>query len=655
MSLLMEALKKAEAAKSEVPPPRLAEKSGDQLPANNIHLALTVIETPSSIDEQLQIEQIDTEPTSDLDELEEIRDEVNAWQQQLLAEATERDHFLAEESEEKYIAIAADDSSPLAEMLATELSKPLDWEAGILPEFQKILATEPTDELIVLEDTQSTLHWEVEPSVPPENDSLEVVNSAPTLSFSREIVPDLSLMQVTKPESHSHLKLDWDDDILATTAPVTPIYEPISSTTPSKSGEFTPAPTVKNSAISQEKQSSQQRDEAKRLFKASSHRTSNYRWAYIALLIVGFVSFLGTYGIQHQDVLTHYLALFNEQFTGTNLVVNLPPPEKHPLPTPATHPVESTVIIPVVSDKKLPPPPAPTPNVTPPAPPPVPVKVPNLQPTELKPTVTASAETGRALPPATTPSPLADIPKPVKKPNSPPVSPKTPDNVVATMQLSQNKDIQIKHSTLKPRMHQNLTQAYAAFQRGENKTALSAYQTVLQQEPRNRDALLGLAAIAVRQQRYPQATRYYQDVLKYYPQDPVAQTNLLSISKQLGGEDREIQLQNLARTAQQPAYIYFQLGVVYAQQNRWNDAQQAFFEASRIDSQNADYSYNLAVSLEHLHQPQVAITYYQRAVQLQQKQGKFHSFEPNVVQRRIAALRATTGSVAETTNLMNLD
>jgi tetratricopeptide (TPR) repeat protein len=202
-------------------------------------------------------------------------------------------------------------------------------------------------------------------------------------------------------------------------------------------------------------------------------------------------------------------------------------------------------------------------------------------------------------------------------------------------------------------LHQNLTQAYASFQRGENTHALTAYQTVLQQEPRNRDALLGVAAIAVRQGNHPQARRYYQEVLKYYPQDPVAQTNLLSISEQVNHEERETQLKTLTRTTQQPAYVYFQLGLVYAQQNRWNDAQQAFFEAYRIDSQQADYAYNLAVSLEYLHQPQAAVTYYQRAMQLQQKQGKSRSFEPHLVQQRIATLLKMPTRRREVTNLLD--
>lgn len=619
MSLLMEALKKAEAAKSASSPVAPIEDS----PAANIAVS-TDIST---------------------DELDEIGDEVNAWQQQLLAEATARTELFtvaSSESETTQLVTEAEDTSPLiAAMLATESTPQIDWEAGILPEFQAVLAAEVIAEPVVLEDTQSTIHWEEEPSVALETEQVAAPTPAPTLNFSREIVPDLSL-NIEPPASSSHLKLDWDDDILtsAPIPPVAPVFETV--TTPNVQ------PPVSTS-ISQEKPAAQQRDEAKRLFKAAATRRMNYWWISVAMSLLS-VGILGFYALQNQALLTYYMALWNHQFTDATLVVNLPPTYRPPNVTP--HPVESTPIKPATPAK---------PSETPPTELVVKATVPPNDPKPPAPLEFAAKTTVTAPPndpkpnvtPPTSPPVALQKPvekpvvKPVVKPRSPPKIPKateTPDNAIATIQRANNKDIKITRSSLQPHLHQNLTQAYTAFQRGENSRALAAYQSVLQQEPRNRDALLGIAAIAVRQHNYPQATRHYQAVLRYYPQDPVAQTNLLSMTEQTdGGEDRETQLKTLAHTTPQPAYIYFQLGLVYAQQNRWNEAQQAFFEAYRIDSQQADYAYNLAVSLEYLHQSQAAVTYYQRAVQLQQKQGKSSSFEPKVAQQRIATLKTATG------------
>ena len=63
-------------------------------------------------------------------------------------------------------------------------------------------------------------------------------------------------------------------------------------------------------------------------------------------------------------------------------------------------------------------------------------------------------------------------------------------------------------------------------------------------------------------------------------------------------------------------FLHFSLGNLYASQSRWPDAQQAFFDAYTMDSGNADYAYNLAVSLDRLGHPDTALDYYKTAMQL---------------------------------------
>ena len=68
--------------------------------------------------------------------------------------------------------------------------------------------------------------------------------------------------------------------------------------------------------------------------------------------------------------------------------------------------------------------------------------------------------------------------------------------------------------------------------------------------------------------------------------------------------------------ASQPesAALHFALGNLYARQQRWSEAQQAYFTAFSREGNNADYIFNLAVSLDHLHQHKLAAQYYQMAV-----------------------------------------
>ncbi|MEE9551961.1 MAG: hypothetical protein V3V89_02845, partial [Gammaproteobacteria bacterium] len=63
-------------------------------------------------------------------------------------------------------------------------------------------------------------------------------------------------------------------------------------------------------------------------------------------------------------------------------------------------------------------------------------------------------------------------------------------------------------------------------------------------------------------------------------------------------------------------FLYFTLGNLYANQSRWADAQQAFFDAYRLATNNSDYAYNLAVSLEHIGQNSTALDYYNVALEL---------------------------------------
>ena len=72
---------------------------------------------------------------------------------------------------------------------------------------------------------------------------------------------------------------------------------------------------------------------------------------------------------------------------------------------------------------------------------------------------------------------------------------------------------------------------------------------------------------------------------------------------------------------QEPA-LAFALGNYLASQQRWPEAQQAYFDAlqmaraSDTETVNPDYAFNLAVSLEHLNQSAAALGFYRQAREL---------------------------------------
>ena len=161
----------------------------------------------------------------------------------------------------------------------------------------------------------------------------------------------------------------------------------------------------------------------------------------------------------------------------------------------------------------------------------------------------------------------------------------------------------------------SLERAYEAYRTGDAALASEAYRAVLEDEPRNRDALLGLAATAARAGRRGEAAAHYARVLASHPADAVARAGLLAVDERDPARS-ESALKTLLRREPRAAHLHFDLGNVYAAQSRWAEAQRAYFDACRFDGDNADYAYNLAVSLDHLTQRRGALGFYHKALAL---------------------------------------
>ena len=53
----------------------------------------------------------------------------------------------------------------------------------------------------------------------------------------------------------------------------------------------------------------------------------------------------------------------------------------------------------------------------------------------------------------------------------------------------------------------------------------------------------------------------------------------------------------------------------------------------RLQPDNPDYAYNLAVGLEHLNQPKLALTYYRKAIELSFQKGHANFDQKRVIER----------------------
>jgi Flp pilus assembly protein TadD len=178
---------------------------------------------------------------------------------------------------------------------------------------------------------------------------------------------------------------------------------------------------------------------------------------------------------------------------------------------------------------------------------------------------------------------------------------------------------------------------FESYQRGDLAGAREAYQQALRREPLNRDALLGLAAIDVHSRSYETAEARYARLLELDPRDVYAQAGLMALRGQGDPVQSESRIKTLIAANPNAAGLHFALGNLYAQQSRWAEAQAAYFKAYSGDADNADYAFNLAVSLDQLRQKALALQYYHRAVVLAANRPV--SFELSQIHTRIQELQ----------------
>lgn len=192
-----------------------------------------------------------------------------------------------------------------------------------------------------------------------------------------------------------------------------------------------------------------------------------------------------------------------------------------------------------------------------------------------------------------------------------------------------------------PGSNQTIDRAYDALQAGQLDVAQRDYQQVLRSDAKNTDALLGLATIAARQGQAEQAQAFYQRALESDPNDATAQAGLINTRGQANPVHSESRLKTALASQPDSSALHFALGNLYARQLRWSEAQQAYFRAYSSEPDNADFIFNLAVSLDHLRQNKLAAQYYRMALSAAALNNNSQniSFDRNQVKNRVLELQ----------------
>jgi len=200
-----------------------------------------------------------------------------------------------------------------------------------------------------------------------------------------------------------------------------------------------------------------------------------------------------------------------------------------------------------------------------------------------------------------------------------------------------SSEVSFKKTNKADPVAEGLEQAWLAYEGAQYDRAKKLYKEVSAVEKNNRDALLGLGAIAVLEKETNVARDIYVSLLKIDPRDPIAISALASLRNNAAAtETDEKYLQSILQKNPDDAHLNFALGNVFAQQGKWKPAQQSYFNAWQRDNGNADYLFNLAVSMDQLGKQKQAVEFYQDC--LTKSANKQVAFSREAVRKRITEL-----------------
>jgi len=188
----------------------------------------------------------------------------------------------------------------------------------------------------------------------------------------------------------------------------------------------------------------------------------------------------------------------------------------------------------------------------------------------------------------------------------------------------------------RPRVSPDVESGYRALLAGDLDAARRHYAAAVEADSTNVDAQLGLATADARLGNVAGAAAAYRRVLDLDPHNATAMAGLAALADTTRPEALENALRGDIAQHPDSAALELTLGNLYASQRRWAEAQAAYFEAQRLQPENADVAYNLAVSLDHLGQRRAAAEFYRRALEARGNGGA--QFDAAAASRRLAQL-----------------
>lgn len=184
-----------------------------------------------------------------------------------------------------------------------------------------------------------------------------------------------------------------------------------------------------------------------------------------------------------------------------------------------------------------------------------------------------------------------------------------------------------------------LEKAYNALLGGQTEAAIEIYQDILTNEPKNKDALFGLATTYHRVGQLDLARGLYAKLLEIDPNYRDGLNNFLVLLSEEAPNEALEKMRDLEQKNPGFSPIPAQMAIIYQKQGNTEKAIDKMYNALALAPENITYRYNLAVLLDKQGNYEQASTLYQQVLDSAAK-GVIIPSDANKIQQRLTFIRS---------------
>jgi len=204
--------------------------------------------------------------------------------------------------------------------------------------------------------------------------------------------------------------------------------------------------------------------------------------------------------------------------------------------------------------------------------------------------------------------------------------PPTTNNNFDTFYSGKHQKIEIPTGTVssssgklgegKSKNKRELNDAYNNFQNGNIEAALQYYKKAYNIDPKNIDAIFGIATSYQMLGQNDEATKKYMELLEIEPDYYSAKNNLIILISGNSVDKAISELKKIDEKYPNNAFVLAQIGTIYSFLDKNNDAIFFLGKAIEIEPSNPIYSYNMAITLDKIEKYKDAYIYYEHTIDL---------------------------------------